>query len=75
MAELRDQQGRLYQQVPAKECHPMHESSLDPVANMVELGDLNEAAILHNLRVRYRECVNPRACSPPRGAATSVKQR
>jgi hypothetical protein len=24
---------------------------------MVELGDLNEAAILHNLRMRYRECV------------------
>ena len=55
VAELKDQQGRLYQQVPAKECHPMHESSLVPVANMVELGDLNEAAILHNLRVRYRE--------------------
>jgi hypothetical protein len=57
VAELKDQQGTVYQQVPAKECHPMHESSLVPVANMVELGDLNEAAILHNLRMRYRECV------------------
>ncbi len=57
VAELKDQQGTVYQQVPAKECHPMHESSLVPVGNMVELGDLNEAAILHNLRMRYRECV------------------
>ena len=32
----------------------MHESSLSSVPNMVDLGDLNEASILHNLRSRYR---------------------
>ena len=31
----------------------MHASSLKPVRDMVRLGDLNEAAILHNLRARY----------------------
>ena len=38
------------------ECLPMHESSLSSVPNMVDLGDLNEASILHNLRSRYRSC-------------------
>ena len=64
VAELKDQNGTVYTEVPAKECYPMHESSLEPVANLVELGDLNEAAILHNLRVRYRECVAVRFCAP-----------
>lgn len=32
----------------------MHASSLTPVRDMVRLGDLNEAAILHNLRARFR---------------------
>ena len=39
------------------DCLPMHETSLSPVPNMVDLGDLNEASILHNLRSRYRWCV------------------
>ena len=32
----------------------MHASSLTPVRDMVCLGDLNEASILHNLRARFR---------------------
>jgi myosin-7 len=31
----------------------MHASSMTPVANLVDLADLNEASILHNLRTRY----------------------
>lgn len=38
---------------PANRCHPMHESSLHPVPNLVELADLNEASVLHCLRARY----------------------
>jgi myosin heavy subunit len=33
----------------------MHSSSLESWADMVRIGDLNEAAILHNLRLRYTE--------------------
>eukprot|EP01047_Picozoa_sp_COSAG01_P021656 COSAG01_NODE_1262_length_10999_cov_12.033853_4_plen_78_part_00 len=33
----------------------MHASSLKPVANLVELADLNEASVLHNLRSRYNK--------------------
>ena len=50
-----DQSGTEYR-AKAAECYPMHESSLNAVANMVELGDLNEASILHNLRARYNKC-------------------
>jgi myosin-7 len=39
----------------ANQCYPMHESSLQSVPNMVELADLNEASILHNLRSRYTQ--------------------
>jgi myosin heavy subunit len=34
---------------------PMHPSSMNPVDDMVKLGDLNEAAILHNLRLRFQQ--------------------
>ena len=57
-----DQSGTEYR-AKAAECYPMHESSLNAVANMVELGDLNEASILHNLRARYNKCARP---IPPR---------
>jgi myosin-7 len=40
---------------PANKCHPMHESSLHPVPNLVELADLNEASVLHCLRARYNK--------------------
>jgi len=56
-----DQSGTEYR-AKAAECYPMHESSLNAVANMVELGDLNEASILHNLRARYNKCARP---TPP----------
>jgi myosin-7 len=39
----------------ASSCYPMHASSLTPVANLVDLADLNEASILHNLRTRYNK--------------------
>ena len=33
----------------------MHASSLKSVANLVDLADLNEASVLHNLRTRYNK--------------------
>ena len=32
---------------------PLHPSSLKAVEDMVSLGDMNNAALLHNLRLRY----------------------
>lgn len=32
---------------------PMDESNLEPADNMVKLGDLHEAALLHNVRMRF----------------------
>ena len=32
---------------------PLHPSSLTAVPDMVSLGDMNNAALLHNLRLRY----------------------
>jgi hypothetical protein len=32
---------------------PMDESNLEPAENMVKLGDLHEAALLHNVRMRF----------------------
>ena len=32
---------------------PMDESNLEPAADMVKLGDLHEAALLHNIRLRF----------------------
>lgn len=32
---------------------PLHPSSLTAVDDMVSLGDMNNAALLHNLRLRY----------------------
>lgn len=37
----------------ASMCYPMHVSSLTSVSNLVDLADLNEASVLHNLRSRY----------------------
>ncbi|XP_067851710.1 unconventional myosin-VIIa-like [Heptranchias perlo] len=34
---------------------PMHPSSVKGVDDMIRIGDLNEAGILHNLFIRYRE--------------------
>ena len=72
-----DQSGTEYR-AKAAECYPMHESSLNAVANMVELGDLNEASILHNLRYgRLDASANrqPTALAAGPHAATSGAQR
>ena len=44
----------MYKTTP-QDCLAMHKSSLTAMPNMVDLGDLNEAAILHNLRIRYND--------------------
>ena len=36
---------------------PMDEQSLQSLDNMVKLNDLNEASILHNLRMRFKKDV------------------
>ncbi|XP_063298509.1 unconventional myosin-VIIb [Pelobates fuscus] len=38
-----------------KNVHPMHPSSSKGVEDMIRLGELNEAGIVHNLHVRYKE--------------------
>jgi len=52
--ELQAEDGTIYDSTAGAVVH-MHPSCLEPVPNLVMLGDLNEAAILHNLRIRYRE--------------------
>ena len=37
-----------------KSCLPMDEECLRPMDNLVKLNDLNEPAILHNLRCRFK---------------------
>ena len=51
--ELENGETRERYSAPANKCYPMHASSLKPVPNLVELADLNEASVLHNLRARY----------------------
>ena len=51
--ELENGETRERYSAPANQCYPMHASSLTPVPNLVELADLNEASVLHNLRARY----------------------
>ena len=50
--EIKDEAGTAYNTRP-QQCLAMHKSSLSAMPNMVDLGDLNEASILHNLRLRY----------------------
>uniref|UniRef100_A0A8C5PFG3 Myosin VIIB n=1 Tax=Leptobrachium leishanense TaxID=445787 RepID=A0A8C5PFG3_9ANUR len=38
-----------------KRVHPMHPSSSTGVEDMIRLGELNEAGIVHNLHIRYKE--------------------
>ena len=38
-----------------KEYAEVHVNSLVPCENMVKMSELSEAAILHNLRLRYKE--------------------
>ena len=47
---------------------PLHPSSLTACEDMVSLGDMNNAALLHNLRLRYWEddiFVSPAPRLPP----------
>ena len=39
----------------SKEYGEVHASSMTPCENMVKMSELTEAAILHNLRLRYTE--------------------
>lgn len=52
---------------------PMHPNSAEGVDDMIHLGDLNEAGMVHNLLIRYQQhkiYVSPRAARAPHGLPT-----
>ena len=46
---------QIFELDAAKEYGEVHASSMTPCENMVKMSELTEAAILHNLRLRYTE--------------------
>lgn len=50
---------------------PMHPNSAEGVDDMIHLGDLNEAGMVHNLLIRYQQhkiYVSPHVARAPHGA-------